>query len=752
MNWLRLFPLILLGLVNVVLAGLVAVRDHRRLNNLAFAVFALAIGLWSIGIAGFLMSTSYDAAWIWACFYYVMPLFMALSGYCFASTFPSLKLPRSPLLYLAVVGFFGLLAMLLAVPHVMLLKIVYHSWGKEVLLSQTAYVVYALYIVLFFSVILLTMHRKSRKLQGVQARQAELFFLTFSVTAIFGLIFNLILPLFHNYRLIWLGPLFTSISIVGVGYSIVQHKMFDIRLVVARALAYSLSIVVLLGAYSLLFYAAISRLSDHLVGGWKSVVNLVLILIAAVTYGPLKHYFDRLTNRLFYRDAYDPQVFLDELNQALVANLDLNKLLSDAAGVIVSNLKAGWCVFGVKETNFRGIRVIGTSQKSFQPEEIAAVRAITPHLNSNIIVVDNLPPEQAKLKQLLAKNDIALLARLVPSNHKTEEGLGYIVLGAKKSGNPYSTADERIIDIVASELLIAIQNSLHFEEIQNFNLTLQQKVDDATREVKRANERLKQLDETKDDFISMASHQLRTPLTSVKGYLSLILDGDVGRITTQQRKMLQQAYTSSQRMVYLIADLLNVSRLKTGKFAIEPTPINLAEVVDEEMDQLVGAAKGKDLKMTYIKPSTFPTLMLDETKTRQVIMNFVDNAIYYTPPGGTINVKLTETPHAVEFRVIDNGIGVPASERYHLFTKFYRAKNAQKARPDGTGLGLFMAKKVIVGEGGSIIFDSEENKGSTFGFSFSKAKLAAKPPSGNVGPASTKVPSKAEEAIKEPVS
>jgi signal transduction histidine kinase len=114
--------------------------------------------------------------------------------------------------------------------------------------------------------------------------------------------------------------------------------------------------------------------------------------------------------------------------------------------------------------------------------------------------------------------------------------------------------------------------------------------------------------------------------------------------------------------------------------------------------------------------------MLDETKTRQVIMNFIDNAIYYTPQGGTIDVELQDKGSNIELRVIDSGMGVPKSEQPHLFTKFYRAANARKARPDGTGLGLYMARKVIVAQGGSIIFDSKEGKGSTFGFTFKKTK------------------------------
>ena len=179
-------------------------------------------------------------------------------------------------------------------------------------------------------------------------------------------------------------------------------------------------------------------------------------------------------------------------------------------------------------------------------------------------------------------------------------------------------------------------------------------------------------------------------------------------------------------MVYLISDLLNVSRLKTGKFAIEPKVVNLVDLINEEMIQLLETSKSKDVTLNYLKPTHFPDLYLDEIKTRQVVMNFIDNAIHYTPPGGKVDIILEETPQTIEFRVVDNGIGVPKSEVHHLFTKFYRASNARKTRPDGTGLGLFMAKKVIIAEGGSVLFESKENEGSTFGFTFSKNKLEVK--------------------------
>lgn len=202
----------------------------------------------------------------------------------------------------------------------------------------------------------------------------------------------------------------------------------------------------------------------------------------------------------------------------------------------------------------------------------------------------------------------------------------------------------------------------------------------------------------------------------------MLLDGDAGEINPQQRKLLEEAFNSSQRMVHLISDFLNISRIQTGKFIIELTDVNLADILDEEIEQLRISATSRKLNLTYDKPVDFPTLPIDEGKIRQVMMNFIDNAIYYSPSEGTINVVLSHTATSVEFKVIDHGIGVPKAEQHKLFVKFSRASNARKQRPDGTGIGLFMAKKVIVALGGAIIFQSEEGKGSTFGFRLNRPK------------------------------
>jgi len=214
----------------------------------------------------------------------------------------------------------------------------------------------------------------------------------------------------------------------------------------------------------------------------------------------------------------------------------------------------------------------------------------------------------------------------------------------------------------------------------------------------------------------MASHQLRTPLTSVKGYISMVIEGDVGEITKPQKKLLNEAFMSSERMVHLINDFLNVSRIQTGKFIIDKSPVDLSKLVSEEIDSLRPNATARGLKFTYKPPKKFPIMELDEGKMRQVVMNFADNAIYYSSQNATIAVSLSIDNNEVLFTVKDTGIGVPMDEREHLFSKFYRASNARVRRPDGTGVGIYLAKKVIDAHGGKIVFESVEGKGSTFGF------------------------------------
>jgi len=723
---LKIALLLLVGIFNLLVGLAVFSRNVRKPMNIAFFGLAVGVASWVLGIAAFLAVNEADTAIAWAKFYYVAPLIIVTSSVAFADTFPS-----GGRLKLGKLGF--VLAGLVAIALPLVLDtswffggLVYHEWGKEIILNRIPYTMYAAYLAVAFAMTLYPIYKKTFTEKGLYRLQAGIFFDGYLLSCVLGVFFNLLLPGFGNYQLIWIGPIASSFYVGATAYGIIRHRLFDIRIVVARSVGYLLAVLAIGTVYGSVAFTLIGKLfGDGTSASYtERAAFAATAVIMAVTFRPVKLFFDRITNGLFYRDAYQTEAYIGKLNHILVSTLELDILLNSVSQLLQTTLKSNYSSFLIVKSGSKHKFTIYGSDRSVAAPDFTVIENLAAAQHEKVVIVDYLADEHSRSQLAMQKNDIAVVARISSTTHN--EVLGYLVLGSKKSGNPYNGQDRRVIEATVNELLIAIQNAMRFDEIQRFNVTLEQRVEEATRKLRRTNEKLRQLDETKDDFISMASHQLRTPLTSVKGYVSMVLDGDAGPLDPMQKKLLTQAFISSQRMVYLISDLLNVSRLRTGKFIIEPIPTSLADVVGEEVKQLVETAKGRNLELTYRKPAHFPVLLFDETKLRQVIMNFIDNAIYYTPSGGHITVNLVERPQAIEFTVVDDGMGVPRSEQHHLFSKFYRANNAKRARPDGTGLGLFMAKKVIMAQGGAVVFRSQEGKGSTFGFTF--AKQAHLPP------------------------
>ncbi len=582
--------------------------------------------------------------------------------------------------------------------------------------TGSLYYLFIFYVAYSLWLFALAVYKQNINAKNVMKKQ-QLHIISWGIAlyAVFATLSNVVLPLVINsWTSSRLGPAFTLFLVATVGYSIAKHKLFDIRLVVARSVSYILTISTIGFVYGYVAFGIVGRVlfKNQPFSSSEQFVYTVLAVILAFTFPPIQRFFNKITNRFFYRDSYDQQGLLNKLGTIFALEINSKKVTRQSLDIICSEMKIRHGqLITINDDKTVKVTIYGEIKDSIN--DIKLLNGLKSKVTS-MDDIESVIPRWSELHDL----DVSVIVRLV-----TKDGLiGYLLLGPKESGNIYNSQDIDVLTIVSNEMAIALQNSNLFERITQFNITLQAKVDEATRKLRRTNEKLKALDESKDDFISMASHQLRTPLTSIKGYISMVLEGDAGKVSPMQHEMLGQAFFSSQRMVYLISDLLNVSRLKTGKFIIERNKVNLATMVAQELDQLKETAAARQLTLTHEATDNFPDLMLDETKTRQVVMNFVDNAIYYTPAGGHINVKLTETPTTVELRVIDDGIGVSVSDQHHLFTKFYRAGNARKARPDGTGLGLFMAKKVIIAEEGSLIFESAEGKGSTFGFVFYKSK------------------------------
>lgn len=697
-----MLPIYLLGVVSVLNLGIAFVvfqrsKTYRKTATL-FAISAITVAFWAFGDALLLSQSSETAIWWGRVLYLVAPVLTMYFLLLFAIRYPDDgRLTTGQVIGVSIPTFLavGLLVLgngaLIDVNHV----------GGSLNTISVPFGLYGLYSLIFaayFLAISTIFLKKLRRASGLKRAQIWYVFLGAFLSGFFAFITDLSLPLAGVGDLIWMGPLFTIIYMISYSIAIARYRLFDLRRAAGRAVAYVLSI----GVIGLMYGLSVSFLRE-----WVEVAvaaridtNLYyvgLLVISLLVFPTVKQKFDTLTQSIFFRNDYDVQDTIDLYGTSLVS------VTGEAAitEVVTALTKQ---IFAARKIEF----LLGEGKKGSQ----AMLATMLEDTHQDIVTIDEVVTTDRKLASRLREAGIELALRLKTAN----VGIGWLLLGEKKNGTPYDRQDVRTMNTIADQIAIALENAANYEKIAMFNKTLQAEVENATKELRLTNKRLHELDESKDEFISMASHQLRTPLTTVKGYISMVLDGDVGKITPAQRKVLEEAFSSSQRMVYLIGDFLNVSRLQTGKFELELRSVDLAEIVAQEVRQMEDGARSRRMTLDYQRPTDIPPMLLDENKIRQVIMNFIDNAVYYSKPGDNIQITLSQYNKFVTMKVVDHGIGVPASERHRLFAKFYRASNAKKERPDGTGIGLFMARKVITAHEGSVIFETAEDKGSTFGF------------------------------------
>ncbi len=250
---------------------------------------------------------------------------------------------------------------------------------------------------------------------------------------------------------------------------------------------------------------------------------------------------------------------------------------------------------------------------------------------------------------------------------------------------------------------------------------------------------LHQADRMKSEFVSLVSHELRTPLTSIKGYIDLLLDGDAGELTGEQREYLGIVKNNAERLIALINDLLDVSRIESGKIELHCSPVDLTCLIHGVADSLRPSIeeKGQHLTLTLAdghEPlpggrdgSPLPAVLADPDRVTQILSNLLSNAYKYTPAGGSISVRAYTEGDYVRVDVRDTGIGLSTEEQSQLFTRFFRARNRVTQEVGGTGLGLSIARSLVEMHGGKITVSSSPGQGSTFSFTLPVAQAQAEP-------------------------
>jgi len=278
------------------------------------------------------------------------------------------------------------------------------------------------------------------------------------------------------------------------------------------------------------------------------------------------------------------------------------------------------------------------------------------------------------------------------------ESIGAMIFSLSKSEKEITDNEKGILGGFTDAVAVALENA---------NLY---------RRLKKANKKLKELDKRKDEFLSVAAHELRAPMTAIKGYLSMILEGDAGQVSQKIREFLDDAVSGNDRLIRLVNNMLNVSRIEEGRLTYEMGVVCLAKVADDVYDDFIAEAEEKGLSISLKSPSDIKDrVYVDKDRIHEVIGNLISNAVKYTDKG-SVTVRLSNpTPQTIRLEVIDTGSGISEKDQGELFKKFSRAETSA-GKAIGSGLGLYISKLLVEKFGGKIGFDSQLGKGSTFWF------------------------------------
>ncbi|MFQ6084610.1 MAG: sensor histidine kinase [Candidatus Aminicenantia bacterium] len=232
----------------------------------------------------------------------------------------------------------------------------------------------------------------------------------------------------------------------------------------------------------------------------------------------------------------------------------------------------------------------------------------------------------------------------------------------------------------------------------------------------RSFERLAEANRMKSEFVSIVSHQLRSPLSNLRWVIELLMSGRLGKIEKKQTEYFRTLKENSSRMQELISDLLIVSRIETAKLPLRRKEFSLEDLVKDLISEYEPFAKASNTEISFEVQENLPKIFADPSRIKLVIENLLDNAIRYIKDKGKVEISLFEKNKNIYFGIKDNGVGIPKEDQKYIFRKFFRSENVMRYQTQGSGLGLYISKAIIKRSGGKISFKSKENRGSTFWF------------------------------------
>jgi signal transduction histidine kinase len=527
------------------------------------------------------------------------------------------------------------------------------------------------------------------KSQGLKKQQLKYFIWGLFIYALGGFLFTGILPLL-NYQKFFAyldAPAYLSVFWIGLTtYAIFKKELFNIRIILTEFLVALIGLILFIQIF--------------LAGGIqvKTINSIIFILFCLVGYLLIKAVYQEI------KKEKEAQLLSGELGEL---NETLEEKIHEKTKELQSNVKK---LEDSKKALMNILEDIDQTRKREEEEKNKTLAIIT-NLTDGLLFFD--------------KNDRLLLANPPIGNFlniEIDKILGKTIkqLGRLSSFIPLcQVLEKNTKDISRKELKIRENLILEISTVEviknNERIGFLIVLHDISRE--------KLVEKMKTEFVSLAAHQLRTPLSAIKWTLKMLLSGDLGKINKEQQEFIGKTYNSNERMIHLINDLLNVTRIEEGRYLYRISEFPIGDLMDSVINNLKEKIQAKKIKFNYNKPrKSLPKIKADREKIEIVVQNLIENAINYSAVGGSVTVSMDCDKLNLKFLVKDTGMGILEHQKPRLFTKFFRGENAAKMDTQGTGLGLFMAKNIIKAHGGKIWFESKWGEGSTFYFSLPLGK------------------------------
>jgi signal transduction histidine kinase len=592
---------------------------------------------------------------------------------------------------------------------------------KSIVFGNPYYLIFVGFIFVYFSWAFINLLRKYSKSRGIEKAQVRYIFVGSFLASFIAMTTNLSLPTFGIFSLNWVGQV-ASITFIGfIAYAMVRYRLMDIRVVLGKTAVYFFASITTL-SFS---YLTIYLVRIFSINGYSDLTYSVITLLSVLIFFLFVKVFKIFMSRYFYYTFYSYQTVLSDLGKKISQILDMEELSEVLVGTVMDTMKLDKAVILQRLNNGKFSIIENRGFKEDNGISMVKDNFLTNHLEKTesplvyqelfLIEKDSKTKAEKSKVVRLRKNMKKIEAELCLPLLKNDKINGLIVLGGKISGEPYTKEDLRLLETLSSQISISFQNAKLYEQIEDFSETLQDKVNEQTKELREAYEELKRIDNSKTEFISMASHQLRTPLTAIKGYLSLLVEKEYGDLNKKEEEILINIFNSNERLIKMVNEMLSISRIDLGKIGLEQKKVQITDMLKSIHREMAIKAKDRGLKFSFVKPKEIiPEVLIDELKIRQVVQNLVDNAIKYTEKG-KVEIGVERKKKSILVYVKDSGAGLNDSEKETIFDSFARGTAGLDMFIEGTGLGLYVARKYMDLHNGKIWVDSAgPGKGSTF--------------------------------------